>query len=151
MEKKSLLLLGVLSVIFLSGILLHKPILINLIARKVKRLVNNSKYKDLTKYIIAQAKVETGDFSSRLFVVHNNLFGMKNASKRFQLGEPVQGSDFRYYANEKESIEDFLLYLDYVKFPIEVNSLADYVTELKARSYFEEPVNEYLLLMKSFE
>jgi hypothetical protein len=68
---------------------------------------------------------------------------MKHASKRQQLGSKVIGRPYRVYKDQAESIHDFLLYLDAVNFPLEVDSVQEYVQELKNRSYFEAPISEY--------
>jgi len=99
--------------------------------------------------IVAQSKVESGNYSSDLFLRANNAFGMKNASRREQLGEKETGTDYRKYSSLSESIQDFILYLNAVKFPtvFDVNS---YVRELKKRGYFESSQSDYIKAMNSW-
>lgn len=68
---------------------------------------------------------------------------MKNANKRKQLGSKVDGEQYRVYGSPAQSIEDLLLYFDYVNFPTEVDSVQEYVQELKNRSYFEDSIQNY--------
>lgn len=75
---------------------------------------------------------------------------MKNATKRKQLGVKVDGEQYRVYSSPQESIEDFLLYLEYVNFPTEDLSVQEYVQELKYRNYFEDNVVNYFSGVNSF-
>jgi uncharacterized FlgJ-related protein len=129
---------------FLSGILRSKtkP------ARIIQTKFLNSNYPDLWKYAFLQAIVETGFFTSNIYKKNNNLFGMKNASARVQLGTKIDGTDFRFYKNLDQSIEDFFIWLRYTRFPL-VNSIREYVHELKKRNYFEESEDYYYKLMVS--
>ena len=111
---------------------------------------DKSKYKALKKFIIAQSKVETGGYSSGLFLRANNAFGMKNALYRDQYGYKVQGDPYRNYANVLDSIKDFELYLDSVGFPVTVNSAEAYTGNLKRLNYFESPLNDYTKALKSW-
>jgi hypothetical protein len=77
------------------------------------------------------------------------MFGMKNAIKRQQLGSPGAGS-FRYYASPEDSVKDYLIYLDFVGFPDQVDSPEMFVNELKKRNYFEESESFYLQGLKSW-
>ena len=61
-------------------------------------------------YIVyAQAKLETGDFSSKMFKENNNLFGMKEATKRINTARGTQ-NEHAYYETWMESLYDFALY-----------------------------------------
>jgi len=99
--------------------------------------------------IVAQSKVESANYSSDLFLRSNNAFGMKNASRREQLGEPESGTDYRKYKNLSESIQDFVLYLKAVNFPT-VFDVNTYVRELKKRGYFESSQSDYIKAMESW-
>jgi len=111
--------------------------------------IRNSQYKDLEPFIIAQSKLESGNFSSPLFLRANNLFGMKNAFIRNQLGYAVLNDHFRYYNSPADSVKDYLIYLDFVNFPL-VDSAEKFVSALKQRNYFEEDENFYLNGMKKY-
>lgn len=75
---------------------------------------------------------------------------MKNASRREQLGSEITGTPFRKYYNLDQCVRDLVLWLEFTKFPTSVISLNQYVSQLKKRSYFEEPIGTYLELMKSY-
>lgn len=59
--------------------------------------------------ILAQAKLETGNFKSESFVGGNNIFGMKQAKSR---ANTAQGTEFGHaiYDTWKESLYDYALY-----------------------------------------
>jgi flagellum-specific peptidoglycan hydrolase FlgJ len=121
----------------------------------MKPVLLASKYRRLSRYVIAQAKTETGDFTSRFYRDLHNMFGMKSAVKRKQLGkastlfEADGGTAMRHYSNDIQSLRDLFLYFDYVSFPTYVESAERYVTELKNRKYFSTTYENYLALVKS--
>ena len=55
---------------------------------------------------LAQAKLESGDYSSRIFKENHNLFGMKEARVRINLARGTQYSH-AYYKNWEESVLDY--------------------------------------------
>lgn len=59
--------------------------------------------------VLAQAKQETGHFTSSVFKENNNLFGMKEAKVRINI---ARGTDrgHAYYHNWAESVMDYALY-----------------------------------------
>ncbi|MGB8705119.1 MAG: glucosaminidase domain-containing protein [Gillisia sp.] len=106
------------------------------------------KYRNLRKILIAQARHETGDFTSRAYHENHNLFGMGNANVRKQLG--YKGLDqYRHYKNNDQSIRDMLLYLDSVNMPTDL-SVQEYVTALNNLGYFTAPFYEYFEGVKHY-
>ena len=112
-------------------------------------LINGSKYFVLKPFIIAQSKVESANYSSNLFERSNNAFGMKNANQRSQLGYAVAGDSYRHYDSLEQSIQDFILWLDYTKFPL-VNDVNSYARALKDRNYFESSQSDYINALNSW-
>jgi flagellum-specific peptidoglycan hydrolase FlgJ len=113
-------------------------------------IIRRSEFKDLLPYIIAQAKHETGNFSSRLSREANNIFGMRKVYKRknFQIGttKGEGGADFGVYATKDDAVRDFLEWLRQWKtkpFPRRVSSAAAYASELKQRGYFSDDLANY--------
>ena len=68
---------------------------------KIKKL--NLPYPHIT---LAQAKLETGDYSSKIFRENHNLFGMKEARVRINLAQGTQ-YNHAYYNNWEESVLDY--------------------------------------------
>lgn len=63
--------------------------------------------------VLAQAKLETGHFTSKIFKENNNLFGMKKAYSRPSTSIAVNRGHAKY-KNWKDSVLDFALYKAYV-------------------------------------
>lgn len=73
----------------------------------VKSLIDlNVKFPDV---VYAQAVLETGRFSSTVFLENNNLFGMKEAKMRPTTAIGTENSH-AYYTNWKQSVIDYALY-----------------------------------------
>lgn len=68
---------------------------------KIKEL--NLPYPHIT---LAQAKLESGEFSSRIFKENHNLFGMKEARVRVNLAKGTQYGH-AYYNDWEESVLDY--------------------------------------------
>lgn len=118
-------------------------------SKEIETVFRGTEYQNLVPLIIAQAKHETGNFTSSLFRNHNNMFGMKVPVKRksFRNGETENG--FSTFANTKDSARDFLEYLRSVNFPKNVDSF-QYVAALKNRKYFEDALGNYLKGVQSW-
>jgi hypothetical protein len=75
------------------------------LVRKLKEL--NVKYPHI---VLAQAKLESNNYSSRIFIDNNNLFGMKEARVRINL---AKGTQYRhaYYNTWQESVLDYAFWI----------------------------------------
>lgn len=116
---------------------------------KSRAILLLSKYRALYPYIVAQGKLESGNFSSRVFKTNNNYFGMKLPTKRptTAIGAGLmspEGNNYANYSSESDSVQDLLLWMDYTKFPLAVEDSNQYVTELKKRNYFGSSAEAYL-------
>lgn len=98
----------------------------------------------LLPYIEAQARFETGNYSSPLARNQFNLFGMKKPSDRKFVGQKLPGSDYMTYKSYSESVQDLLLWMDAKGFPASVKDSFDYVSNLKSRGYFTDNMGTYL-------
>ena len=66
---------------------------------------------DHPEIVLAQAKLETGDFKSYVFKKHNNLFGMSNAFGRPTVRKPVDTNTvYASYRTWQESVIDYALW-----------------------------------------
>lgn len=59
--------------------------------------------------VLAQAKLETGDFTSNIFRENHNLFGMREARVRINIARGTQ-YNHAYYNNWYESVYDYAFY-----------------------------------------
>lgn len=71
---------------------------------KIKEL--NIKFPHI---VMAQAKLETGNFTSKVFKENNNLFGMKESSIRITTSKGTE-NNHAYYNNWYESVLDYSFY-----------------------------------------
>jgi len=95
----------------------------------------------LAQYITAQAAHETANFTSKVFLQNNNLFGYKYVRQAIALGEK---NGHAYYANITNSIQDFKRYFTIRGYPRYFATVTDYVQALKNNGYFEAPIEEYI-------
>lgn len=103
-----------------------------------------SKWLSLAPYIEAQARHETGNYTSRLANENNNLFGMKKPLQRAFFGTGSDPAGYAIYSSPQDSIRDLLEWFRYNNFPGSVSGSAQYVAELKKRKYFEDSQFNYL-------
>jgi len=75
------------------------------LVRKLKEL--NIKYPHI---VLAQAKLESNNYSSRIFIENNNLFGMKEARVRVNLAKGTQHKH-AYYNTWQESVLDYAFWM----------------------------------------
>lgn len=113
-----------------------------------RSIIRKSRYASLERFIIAQAKHETGNFKSKAYKKNANMFGMKNANKRKQIG--WKGNPYRNYLTDGDSLRDLFLYFDYVGFPTSISSVEQFSRELKDRSYYEDSFENYSNGLKRF-
>ena len=104
---------------------------------KIKEL--NLPYPHIT---LAQAKLESGEFSSRIFKENHNLFGMKEARVRINLAQGTQYGH-AYYANWEESVLDYAFW--YASYARRCKSEAE-LFQLLDQQYAE--ANQYVSSLK---
>ncbi len=94
-------------------------------------------------YIIyGQALLETDHFRSRIFMENNNIFGMKEATKRVSLSRGTQ-YDHAFYDNWLESVYDYgLYYASYLSGITTEDGYFDFLSEY----YAEDP--DYVAKLK---
>lgn len=98
----------------------------------------------LAGYMLAQAKHETANFTSKSYTVAHNLFGMKESSRSNSTGSYLGHAKF---STDEFSILDMIQYLkssrvyklsDYAKM-----DMYKYILTLKSRGYFEDSFLNY--------
>ena len=105
--------LGFTSAIQLNYILEKIPVIVTLEREEFSRewLKNEieSLNLDHSDIVLAQAEIETGNFSSVIFKQNHNLFGMKVAKSRPTTATKEQ-LNHAYYDSYKESLADYALW-----------------------------------------
>lgn len=92
---------------------------------------------------LAQAKIETGNYTSKVFKNNNNLFGMKQARSR---ATTAKGTAFNHalYSSWEESVIDYALYS--ASYMSKIKSEKEYLARL-GRSYAQDPM--YVIKLKA--
>jgi uncharacterized FlgJ-related protein len=93
--------------------------------------------------VVAQAKLETGNFTSKMFSENNNLFGMKQARQRINTAGGTQHGH-AYYDTWLESVYDYAFYSS--TYLHKIKNERDYFNYL-SQSYAEDP--NYITKLKS--
>ena len=66
----------------------------------------NIKYPHI---VLAQAKLESNNFKSKIFKQNNNMFGMRKARQRITTAE-TEKSTYAYYRDWVDSVHDYAMY-----------------------------------------
>lgn len=76
--------------------------------KKLALMLNdlNVKYPHI---VLAQSIIETGEWSSKIFIENHNLFGMKKATQRITTAKGTN-SNHAYYNHWRESVYDYAFY-----------------------------------------
>jgi uncharacterized FlgJ-related protein len=93
--------------------------------------------------VMAQAILETGNFSSPVFQENHNLFGMKEATSRLNLAKGTQ-NNHAAYANWEDSVMDYALWCS--TYANKAQSENEYFQILNSLGYAED--NGYELKLK---
>jgi hypothetical protein len=141
---KKFLLIGLLVILLLAATIVTSQGM----GIKNKIIITVSKYRNLLPYIVAQAKLESNNFRSKVYLTDHNMFGMKVGSS----GKPgllsPEGDHYRHYENDAESVIALLEWLDRNNFPTTVSSSDEYASELKNRRYFTAGLASYQANLK---
>lgn len=92
----------------------------------------NAKYPYI---ILAQAKIESGGFKSKIFKQNNNMFGMRKARQRITTAQSEK-STYAYYRDWIDCVYDYLMYQSSVM--CTATNEDEYFAKLGAR-YAEDP------------
>lgn len=68
--------------------------------------------------VLAQAKFESGNFTSKIFKQNNNMFGMRKARQRITTAESEK-STYAYYRDWIDAVHDYAMYQSVVMRSVE--------------------------------
>lgn len=101
------------------------------------------------RILVAQARFESGDYTNRLALIHNNIFSMQDPRirKTTSLG-PLASAEGRHntyasYESIRSAVVDLFLYFEARNIDLTQHSVSKYVYLLKKKSFFEAPTIEY--------
>ena len=86
------------------------------------------------RIVVAQARLETSNYTSENFIKNNNLFGMK-ANKRFTVGEP--NGTYQSYRDWTLSVIDYGIW-QHKNMPRRLETEDEYLLWLETYSYAED-------------
>jgi hypothetical protein len=111
-----------------------------------ENLIEALKSKNINKphIVLAQAKLETANFTSDVFKDNHNLFGMKEAKRRPTTNLGIKRGH-AYYDNWESSVEDYGYYQAYQGLA-KIESDEHYYNLLYKLGYAEDP--NYILKLK---
>jgi len=123
-----------------------------------RQVIAQSEYGNYADFVIAQAKHESANFTSKVYLANNNPFGMKVPSVRGFLGTqgtpaPAgEGKNMFYarYENDTVAFKDFLKWLRAVRFPVDLDTVEDYAKALKDKKYYGDTVANYTKALKKW-
>ena len=93
--------------------------------------------------VVAQSRLETGGYRSRIFKENNNLFGMKQATVRVNTASGTQ-HNHAYYDTWRESVYDYAFYQ--ASYLSKIKTEEEYFNYL-SRSYAED--SSYVIKLKN--
>lgn len=88
-------------------------------------------------FVLAQARLESGNFNSELFVANNNAFGMKHPGRRATTSRG-SAKGHAFYATVEDCAEDYALWQGYSAASIERHR-GDYAAFLSGSGYCPTP------------
>jgi uncharacterized FlgJ-related protein len=94
------------------------------------------------RFVVAQAAHETANFTSKIFLENNNLFGMKLALVR-KTTATGQKNGHATYTNLRDCVKDFTIYYNTMGYLKVYSSVGSYVAALKKKAYFEADQTVY--------
>lgn len=139
--------------VFISFLILENVIKVKYISAETKAIVlrevnkeNEFTPNNLKKYLLelnikyphiamAQATIETGNFTSLVFKENKNLFGMKCATRRPSTNKGLN-NNHAYYNDWKESVQDYAMFV--AAYLNDIHSESEYFEYLK-QNYAEDP------------
>lgn len=98
----------------------------------------------------AQAKHETGNYTSELFTKANNAFGMKYYTGSIYQAGNYNGYGYARYNDYEACISDLIAWLTAKGIYPEGLNLYIYVTALKAGRYFQDSILNYYIGCKRY-
>jgi len=119
--------------------------------QEVNQAFSNTEFYHLRKFWLAVSKMETGGYSSSLYLKYNNPWGMKfPTSRRNKVSGQTGSAPWAVYANTFDAAQDIILWMRARRFNPAQSSLEDFIAEMKRVGYFEEPYEQYLNLVKAW-
>lgn len=134
------LLLGGLLILFLA---FRKKATFSGPAATIKSILTGAGYSDrMANWWAAVSNLETGKWTSRLYTVYHNMFGMKQPLLRFTYSRGATQSPQGYasFDSDADSVKDLIAYMQHFNYPKDFDSIDAMVSFMKSKGYFEDPL-----------
>lgn len=113
-------------------------------ARDIKEIfIENGLTAKEAQYWTAVSAHETGIWTSKIYTENFNLFGMKQPHER-ETTSAGEKSGYASYLSDDDSIKDIMLWIKARQMPMDHATIQKFVSDMKARGYFEAPYMDYL-------
>jgi hypothetical protein len=121
--------------------------------KAMETALKNSPYRTQLSNWMAISKMETDSWKSSLYTLINNPWGMRPSVQRqhSQDGsfQTVSNGVFAKYANLDRAAEDIVLYMSARNWPTTEMDLYSFVSLMKKKGYFVEPLDYYYKAVKA--
>lgn len=116
---------------------------------RILQALKNNGFNNITAcFVFAQAAHETGNFTSPIFLLNNNLFGMKYyEGDNHQTGNRL---GYAFYKDLEQSVEDYRHYWILSGYGDGLMTIDQFVNSLNSKGYFEAPLVLYSNGVKHF-
>lgn len=103
----------------------------------------------MAEIVVAQARHESGNFTSPIFEENWNPFGMKRPRLR---KTTAIGSNRGHavYPSLSDAVLDYVFYLRARQIPFDIESVSEFVIVIKNKGYFEDSYRNYVRGVRGF-
>lgn len=115
----------------------------------MQKVLSKHMEPEMVRLVIAQAKHESADFSSMVFLKTNNPFGMGHPRQRKTTSLGRSPSGYARYKDLQSATLDYVYYLEAFHYPLNMNDSGEYVRMLKSKHYFQAEEGAYLKCVNS--
>jgi len=118
-------------------------------------IVAGTEYANYADWVVAQARHESADFTSKVYRTDNNPFGLKWYSDKVSMGtRGLQASDGGYYTHFKNDQVAFRAYVEWLRrnkhagivtgpLPTDLTTVYEFAKALHDRKYYTDSVSNY--------
>jgi|WetSurMetagenome_2_1015567.scaffolds.fasta_scaffold289973_3 uncharacterized FlgJ-related protein len=100
--------------------------------------------RECANLVVAQARHETGNYTSKVYIQNKNCFGMRPAHKRTTTRiQTEKETDYAVYETIENSVHDLAYWFSYNGLPKDYRTVEDYAEAIRSKGYFEASLNEY--------
>ena len=120
--------------------------------QEIRVALKGTKWEPISDFIVAQAKHESANFKSSLYLKNKNPFGMGRPSRRAttdnrKVNTVTEGNVMASYDSVRDATKDLILWLEQFRSnPIDLDKIKSpyrYAQALKSRNYYTDSLSNY--------